>query len=90
MRASMFGSDGFFVSFSGFFFLRTYLTWLHCSTFGLKANFSCWPLMLSWITPAPTSMWVFAVLKNGLPRMSGVLALTSISSTTKLTGIKKF
>ena len=47
MRASMFGNDGFFISFSGFFFRWTSLTCEHCSTFGLKANFSFWPLMLS-------------------------------------------
>ena len=39
----MFGSDGFFVSFSGFFFRRTTLTWLHCSTFGFEGE----PLLLA-------------------------------------------
>ena len=90
MRASIFGSDGFFISFSGFFFRWTSLTCEHCSTFGLKVNFSFWPLMLSWISPALASMWEFVVLKNGLPRMRGVLVSTSMSSTTKSTGIKKF
>jgi len=54
--------DGFFVSFSAFFFWWIALTCEHCSTFGLKANFSFGPLMLSWISPAPTSMCAFAVL----------------------------
>jgi len=38
----------------------------------------------------PDINMAFAVLKNGLPKMSGVLASTSMSSMTKSTGIKKF
>ena len=53
MRASMDGMDGFFGSFSNFFFWLTALTCEHCSTFGLKVNFSFCPLMLSWISPLP-------------------------------------
>ena len=69
MRASMFGSDGFFASFSSFFFRWASLTTEHCSTFGLKVNFSFWPLMLSWISLAPTSIWAFAVLKIVTPSL---------------------
>lgn len=48
------------------------------------------PLMLSWISPAPTSTCAFVVLKNDLPRMRGILTSTSMSRMTKSTGIKKF
>jgi len=41
------GIDGFSSSFSDFFFRLNALTCEHCSTFGLKANFSFFPLMLS-------------------------------------------
>ena len=34
------GMDGFFGSFSNFFFRLKDLTWEHCLTFGLKVNFS--------------------------------------------------
>ena len=65
-RASSDGVDGF----SGYFsdFLRfNILIWEHCSTFDRKANFSVCPLMLSWISPAATSMSAFTVLKNAPP-----------------------
>ena len=76
------GIDGFSDSFSDFFFRLNALTCEHCSTFGLKVNFTFCPLMLSWISPAPTSIYVFAVLKNGLPKMRGILVSTSMSRTT--------
>ena len=88
-RISIMGVDGFSCSFSDFFRLNA-LTWEHCSTFGLKANFSVCPLILSWISSAPTLVCAFAVLKNSLPRMRGVLASTSMSRTTKSTGINRF
>jgi hypothetical protein len=86
MRA-MDGVDGFSGSFTDFFQLNV-LTWEHCSSFGLKANLSFYPLMFNLISPAPTSM--FDVLKNGLPNMRRVLVSTSMSRTTKSTGMKKF
>jgi hypothetical protein len=46
-------------------------------------------LMLRRISPAPTSMFALAVLKNGHPRIRGVLVSTSMSRTTKSTGTKK-
>ena len=87
-RISIVGVD-VFCSFSGFLLLKV-LIWKHCSTFGLKANFSVCPLKLSWISPAPTSMCAFAVLKNGFPKMREVLALTSILRTTESMGMVKF
>jgi hypothetical protein len=71
MRASMDGVNGFSGSFSDFFFRLNVLTYEHCSTFSLKANLSFCPLMLSWISQAPTSMCAFTVLKNSLPRIRG-------------------
>ena len=62
----------------------------HCSSFGLKSNLSFWPLMLSWITPTPTSMCAVVILKNGLPNMRGIWISTSMSRMTKSTGTKKF
>jgi hypothetical protein len=90
MRALMDGVHGFSGSFSDFFFRLNVLTCEHCSTFGLKANLSFYLLMLSWIFPAPTSMCAFAILKNGLPNMRGVLVSTSMSRTMKSSGTKKF
>ena len=75
------------ILYEGFF---VWHSWEHCSTFGLNANFSVCPLMLSSISPALTSMCAFAVLKNGLPKMRGVLASTSMSRTTKSMGMRKF
>ena len=60
----------------------------HCSILGRNGNFSSFPFMLKRITPAPTSMCVLAVLRNGRPRMSGVSFDISMSSTTKSTGMK--
>jgi hypothetical protein len=49
------------------------MTWLHCSMpLVLNVNVSCFPLMLSMMIPAATSIMAPAVLKNGLPRISGV------------------
>jgi hypothetical protein len=70
MRALMDGVDGFSGSFSDFFRMNA-LTWEHCSTFDLKMNFSFCPLMLSWISPAPTSMCAFAVSRTAFPIWEG-------------------
>jgi hypothetical protein len=49
------------------------MTWLHCSVpLGLNVNVSSFPLMLSFMIPSATSIVAPAVLKNGLPRMSGI------------------
>jgi hypothetical protein len=49
------------------------MTWLHCSVpLGLNVNVSSFPLMLSFLIPSATSIVALAVLKNGLPRMSGI------------------
>jgi hypothetical protein len=49
------------------------MTWLHCSVpLGLNVNVSSLPLMLSMMILAATSIVAPAVLKNGLPRISGV------------------
>ena len=85
----MVGVDGFSCSFSDFFRLNV-LTWEYCLTFGQKVNLSVCQLILSWISPAPTSMCVFAVLKNDLPKMRVVFASTFMSRMTKTTVIKKF
>ena len=47
------------------------------------------PLMLSWITPTPASMYAVVILNNGLLNMRGILVSISISRMTKSTGIKK-
>jgi len=66
-----------------------YSTDEHCYGLGLKWNISSLPLMLRWISLVPTSMWAFVVLKNGLPKISGVLVSALISNTTKSTGTKQ-
>jgi hypothetical protein len=49
------------------------MTWLHYSVpMGLNVNVSSFPLMLSFMIPTATSIVAPVVLKNGLPRMSGV------------------
>jgi hypothetical protein len=49
------------------------MTWLHCSApLGLIVNVSSFPLMMSFMIPAATSIVAPAVLKNGLQRMSGI------------------
>ena len=62
----------------------------HCSGLGLKANRSSFPLIWNRISPALTSMCAFVVLKKGLPSMRCVFISSYMSSTTKLTGTKKF
>ena len=62
----------------------------HCYGLGLKTNCSSFSLIWNLISPAPTSIWAFVVLRKGLPRMWGVFMSSCISSTTKSTGIKKF
>jgi hypothetical protein len=48
------------------------MTWLHCSVpLGLNVNVS-FPLILSSMIPAVTSIMAPVVLKNGLLRISGV------------------
>jgi hypothetical protein len=84
------GVDGFSGSFSDFFFRFNVLICEHYSISSLEANLAFCPLILSWISPAPTSMCAFAVLKNGLPKMRGLLVSTSMSRTLKSTGMKKF
>ena len=61
----------------------------HCSSIGLKWNIFSLPFILRWISPAPILMWAFAVLKNGLPKISGVLVSALISNTTKSMGTKQ-
>ena len=41
----------------------------HCSYLGQKSNFSSLPLMLKWISLAPTSICAPAVLRNGRLRI---------------------
>jgi hypothetical protein len=49
------------------------MTWLHYSVLmGLNVNVSSFPLMLRLMIPTATSIMALAVLKNGLPRISGV------------------
>jgi hypothetical protein len=49
------------------------MTWLHCSVpLGLNVNVFFFPLILSFMIPATTSIVALAVLKNVLPRMSGI------------------
>jgi hypothetical protein len=49
------------------------MTWLHCSVLlGFNVNASSFPLMLSLMIPAATSIVALAVLKNDLPRISSV------------------
>ena len=62
----------------------------HCSGLGLKANRSSFPLIWNRISPAPTSMCAFVVLRKGLPSMRGVFISSYISGTTKSTRTKKF
>ena len=62
----------------------------HCSGLGLKANRSSFPLIWNWISPAPTSMCAFVVLRKGLPSMRRVFMSSYMSSTTKSTRTKKF
>ena len=62
----------------------------NCSGLGLKANCSSFPLISNLISPAPTSMWAFVVLRKGLPRMRGVFMSSCMSSTTKSMRTKKF
>ena len=59
----------------------------HCSTLGWNGNLSSLPLILKRISPAPTLICAPAVLRNGLPRISGVSLEMSMSSTTKSTGM---
>jgi hypothetical protein len=48
------------------------MTWLHClAPLGLNVNVSSFPLMLSFMIPAATSIMAPVVLRNGLSRMSG-------------------
>ena len=62
----------------------------HCSGLGLKANRYSFPLIWNRISLALTSMCSFVVLKKGLPKIRGVFMSSSMSSTTKSTGTKKF
>jgi hypothetical protein len=49
------------------------MTWLHCSApMGLNVNVSSFLLMFSFMIPATTSIVAPAVLKNGLPKKSGI------------------
>jgi hypothetical protein len=49
------------------------MTWLHYSVpLGLNVNVSSFPLMLSFMILATTSIVAPTVLKNGFPRMSGI------------------
>ena len=89
MRVELDGVYGFSNSFTDSFWLKL-LIYEHCSSFDLKPNLSFCPLMLSWITPTPTSMCAVVILKNGLPNMRGILVSTSISRMTKSTGTKEF
>ena len=45
--------------------------------------------MMSWITLAPTLIVALAVLKNGRPKIIGVLKSGLTSRTTKSTGMKR-
>jgi hypothetical protein len=49
------------------------MTWLHYLVpLGLNVNVSSFLLMLSFMIPAATSIMALVVLKNDLPRMSGI------------------
>jgi hypothetical protein len=49
------------------------MTWLHFSVpLGLNVDVSSFLLMLSFMIQAATSIVALVVLKNGLPRMSGI------------------
>jgi hypothetical protein len=49
------------------------MTWLHLSvTLGLNVDVSSFLLMLSFMILTATSIVPLVVLKNGLPRMSGI------------------
>jgi hypothetical protein len=49
------------------------MTWLHCSVpLGLNVNVSSFSLILSSMIPAAMSIMAPTILKNGLPRMSGI------------------
>jgi hypothetical protein len=58
----------------------------HCSFLGMKAFFSSLPWILKRISPAPTSIWAFEVLRKGHPRMRVDSFVTSMSRTTKSIG----
>jgi hypothetical protein len=65
---------GFLSSVIGFLSsLIMTMTWLHCSApLGLNVNVSSFLLMLSFMILAATSIVAPMVLRNGLPRMSGI------------------
>jgi hypothetical protein len=49
------------------------MTWLHYLVpLGLNVNVSFFPLMLSLMITAATSIVALVVLKNGIPRISGI------------------
>jgi hypothetical protein len=49
------------------------MTWLHyLAPLGLNVNVYSFPLMLSFMIPARTSIVAPVVLKSGLPRMSSI------------------
>ena len=89
MRIWLDGKYGFSSSFTDSFQLKL-LICEHFSSFSLKPNLSFCPLMLSWITQTPASMYAFVILKNGLPNMRGIVVSTSMSRMKKSTGTKKF
>ena len=68
MRVELDGVYGFSSCFTESFRLKLLIS-EHCSSFGLKPNLSFCPLMLSCITPTPTSMRAVVIPKNGLPNM---------------------
>jgi hypothetical protein len=84
-----FGRGHLFFCIQSDFSLLTICTREHFSTFGLKVNRSTSSLMLRRISPAPTSMLAFVMLKKGLPRIKGVLVSTSMLRTKKSMGAKK-
>jgi hypothetical protein len=53
------------------------------SGFDLNKKHSSRPLMLNLTSPILTSMWAFAVLRKGLPRMSDTFESGCMSNTTK-------
>ena len=55
---------------------------------GQNGKCSSFPLILNLTSPIPMSMWAFAMLKKGLPRMRATLESGCMSSTTKSTGMK--
>jgi hypothetical protein len=54
-----------------------------------KGNFFFITIDIEWISLAPTSIWGLELLKKGHPRMRGDSFVTSMSSTTKQTGMKQ-